>query len=193
MGASSEPSTGTPCRPILPATFARLAAAVVVLLTLTPTALRTQEVTGPALKAAFLFNFVKFTTWPADALADGAPVQMCVANAPALATALSAAVQGRAVAGHPIHVVLPADDPAALRRCHVLFVSGPRAAALKVVAAVRDAAVLSVSDLPAFTADGGVVQFHVQQGQLRFAVGLEAARTARLQISSKLLSLARQP
>lgn len=169
----------------------RIVATVALLVTLASTG-RTQEVTGPALKAAFLFNFVKFTTWPADVLADGAPVQMCVMNAPALGNALSEAVQGRAVAGHPIQVSQPVES-AALRRCHVLFVAGPRAAALRAVATVRDVPVLTVSDVPAFTTEGGIVQFHVQQGQLRFAVGLEAARTARLQISSKLLSLARQP
>lgn len=166
---------------------------IAVLLTLSPGRLLTQEVTGPALKAAFLFNFVKFTTWPPDVLPEGAPLQMCVVNAQAVGSALSAAVQGRVVVGHAIHVAEPSSDGAALRGCHVLFVSGPRAAALKVVAVVRDAPVLTVSDLQAFTAEGGVAQFHLQQGQLRFAFGLEAARTARLQISSKLLALARQP
>lgn len=165
---------------------------VVSLLTVAPRVSFTQEVTAPALKAAFLFNFVKFTAWPADVLTDAAPIQMCVVNAPAVGGALGEAVKGRSVAGHPLHVVEAPDTPA-LRQCHVLFVSGSRAAALKVIAAVRDAPVLTVSDLPAFTAEGGIAQFHVQQGQLRFAVGLEAARTARLQISSKLLVLARQP
>jgi hypothetical protein len=167
-------------------------ALVAVLLTLSPGRLLTQEVTGPALKAAFLFNFVKFTTWPPDVLPEGAPLQMCVVNAEAVGGALSAAVQGRVVVGHAIHVAEPTDG-ASLRGCHVLFVSGPRAAALKVVADVRDAPVLTVSDLQGFTAEGGVAQFHLQQGQLRFAFGRDAARTARLQISSKLLTLARQP
>jgi hypothetical protein len=169
-----------------------LVALVAVLLTLSPGRLLTQEVTGPALKAAFLFNFVKFTTWPPDVLPEGAPLQMCVVNAQAVGSALSAAVQGRVVVGHAIRVAEPADT-VALRGCHVLFVSGPRAAALKAVAVVRDAPVLTVSDLPAFTDEGGIAQFHLQQGQLRFAFALEAARAARLQISSKLLALARQP
>lgn len=170
----------------------RLLALIAVFLTLSPGRLRTQEVTGAALKAAFLFNFVKFTTWPSDVLPEGAPLQMCVVNAQAVGGALSAAVQGRVVVGHAIRVA-ELTDGAALRGCHVLFVSGQRAAALKVVALVRDAPVLTVSDLQGFTAEGGVAQFHLQQGQLRFAVGLEAARAARLQISSKLLALARQP
>jgi hypothetical protein len=170
----------------------RLVATIALLLTLSPRGLITQEVTGPALKAAFLFNFVKFTTWPPDVLPEAAALQMCVVNAQSVGSALSAAVQGRVVAGHAIHVTQPADT-APLRGCHVLFVSGPRAAALKVVTVVRDAPVLTVSDLQAFTAEGGVAQFHLQQGQLRFAFNLEAARAARLQISSKLLTLARQP
>jgi len=170
----------------------RLVAVVAALLTLSTGTLLTQEVTGPALKAAFLFNFVKFTTWPPDVLPEGAPLQMCVVNAQAVGGALSAAVQGRVVVGHAIRVA-ELTDGAALRGCHVLFVSGPRTAALKAVALLRDAPVLTVSDLQGFTAEGGVAQFHLQQGQLRFAVGLEAARAARLQISSKLLALARQP
>jgi hypothetical protein len=170
----------------------RLVACATLVLILRPGGLVAQEVTGPALKAAFLFNFVKFTTWPQDVLPDAAPLLMCVVNAPAIGSALGEAVQGRVVAGHAIRVSQPTDI-AGLRGCHVLFVSGPRAAALKVMAVVREAPVLTVSDVPSFTAEGGIAQFHLQQGQLRFAFGIDAARAARLQISSKLLALARQP
>jgi hypothetical protein len=180
------------CRSTVDHRLLRLVACVTLLLILRPTGLRTQEVTGPALKAAFLFNFVKFTTWPHDVLPDGAPLLMCVVNAPAVGDALTAAVQGRMLAGHAIRVTQPAATTD-LRSCHVLFVSGSRPAALKVVATVREAAVLTVSDLQAFTTDGGIAQLHLQQGQLRFAFGIAAARAARLQISSKLLTLARQP
>lgn len=192
----TPPPHGTPTAARPPVRRARrllrVLTAVTLLVILTPRRPHMQEVTGPALKAAFLFNFVKFTTWPAEALAEAAPLQMCVVNAQAVGNALSTTVRGRVVAGHAIHVAQPADSEA-FRRCHVLFVSGPRTPALQVIAAVGDAPVLTVSDLPAFTAEGGIAQFHLQQGQLRFVFGLEAARTARLQISSKLLALARQP
>jgi hypothetical protein len=169
-----------------------LVASATLVLILRPGGLVAQEVTAPALKAAFLFNFVKFTTWPQDVLPDAAPLLMCVVNAPAIGSALGDAVQGRVVAGHAIRVAQPADIPG-LRGCHVLFVSGPRSAALKVMAAVRETPVLTVSDMPSFVDEGGIAQFHLQQGQLRFAFGIDAARAARLQISSKLLALARQP
>src|SRR3990170_6962673 len=80
-----------------------------------------QEVTGPALKAAFLFNFVKFTTWPADVLPEAAPLVMCVVNDPAVGVALSHAVGGRVVLGHQIQVVQPANaEP--LDKCQVVYV-----------------------------------------------------------------------
>lgn len=151
-----------------------------------------QEVTGPALKAAFLFNFVKFTQWPAHALADAAPLTMCVVQDAAVGDALAQAVRGRVVLGHEIRVAQPgvADT---LHGCHVLYVSGARPAVQTVVTLVRDAPVLTVSDVRAFTEMGGIAQLHVQQGQLRFAVAVEAARRSGLQISSRLLALSRQP
>lgn len=174
-------------------TWRRAFVLLVGLAVLSPThVVRTQEVAGPALKAAFLFNFVKFTTWPPEALPDAAPLLMCVVNDPAIGSSLSSAVRGRAVLGHEIRV-LETDAPAALRACHLLYVSGTRADALRTVAAVRNAPVFTVSDVQAFTTDGGIAQLHVQQGQLRFAIAPETARAARLQISSKLLTLARKP
>lgn len=163
---------------------------VVAVLLLAPAPLA-QEVTGPALKAAFLFNFVKFTTWPADALQDGAPLMLCVIDDPAVGDALAASVTGRVVMGHQIQVTQPA-DPAAWRGCHVAYVSGTRAAALRVVQVVADQPVLTASDVHGFNDGGGIAQFHVQQGQLRFAFALDAIKRSRLHISARLLALARR-
>jgi hypothetical protein len=151
-----------------------------------------QEVTGPALKAAFLFNFVKFTQWPAVALADTAALTMCVVQDPAVGDALAQAVRNRVVQGREIRVAQPQPGET-LRQCHVLYVSGARPAVEKVVATVADAPVLTVSDVRAFADIGGVAQLHVQQGQLRFAIAVDAARRSGLQISSRLLALSRQP
>ncbi len=164
----------------------------VLLVLLRPGAPGAQEVTAPALKAAFLFNFVKFTTWPDDVLPDEAPVVLCVANAPSVARELTEAVKGRVIAGHPLRVEQPADANG-LHGCHLLYVSGTRAAAVAAVATVRNAPVLTVSDLQTFRAEGGIAQLHVQQGQLRFAIALDAVRAARLQVSSRLLALSREP
>jgi hypothetical protein len=74
--------------------------------------------------------------------------------------------------------------------CHVLYVSGVTAGqAAQVVAPVRDAPVLTISDLDGFKELGGVAQFFFDEARLRFSVHLDAVKRARLQISSRMLIL----
>jgi hypothetical protein len=151
-----------------------------------------QEVTTPALKAAFIYNFAKFTEWPADMAPGTGPISMCVLGDAAVAEALERAVKTRKVAGHSVSVslVAPSGPPGV---CHILYVAGlpPRQAA-EVVAELRDDPVLTISDLEGFTEAGGIVQLFFERGQLRFGIDYESAKRARLQISSSLFALARR-
>jgi hypothetical protein len=160
----------------------------ILLLAIVPTA--AQDVTEPALKAAYIYNFAKFTEWPAEAMTDGAPLVLCVQGDAAIGKALERAVRGRKLAGHDMGVSQAVDDRPVLGRCHLLFVTGvPVTEAGRVVAAVRDAPVLTMSDLKGFTQLGGIAELFFENGQLRFDVEVESAKRARLQISSRLLAL----
>ena len=151
-----------------------------------------QDVTEPALKAAFIYNFAKFTEWPADARATGAPLVLCVLGDTAIGGALERAVKERTLAGHSIGVSQTAPDRRSLAGCHVAYVAGVTASeAAKVVAELRDAPVLTISEIEGFTKMGGIAQFFFENGQLRFDVQVASAKRARLQISSRLLALAR--
>ena len=151
-----------------------------------------QDVTEPNLKAAYIYNFARFTEWPADAMAARAPMVLCVLGDTAIGGALEQAVQGRAVAGHSLGVSQIATDGRSLTACHIAYVSGMTTSqAAKVVAGLGDAPVLTISDVEGFTQLGGIAQFFFEHGQLRFDVQLASAKRARLQISSKLLVLAR--
>jgi hypothetical protein len=149
-------------------------------------AISAQDVTEPALKAAFIYNFAKFTEWPADTPAGG-PFVMCVLGDAAVADALERAVAGRILIGHPLTASrLVSGGPK--RPCHVLYVSGLSAAqAGQVIVDRRDQPVLTISDIEGFTEVGGIAQFFFEHGQLRFRIQLESAKRARLQISSRLL------
>src|SRR5690242_10131022 len=74
-----------------------------------------QTASLPALTAAFLVNFAKFTEWPADHLGPSAPLEFCVADAP-VADALQAAAAGRAISGHLL-VVNRVKESDSLRGC----------------------------------------------------------------------------
>ena len=75
-----------------------------------------QDVTEPALKAAFIYNFAKFTEWPTDVVAAGEPLVMCVVDDEAVADALERAVKGRVIASHSILVSHDTRGPQARRR-----------------------------------------------------------------------------
>lgn len=169
----------------------RIGAVVVLFLLLLPIRPLGQDVTEVALKAAFIYNFAKFTDWPADALPNGAPLVACVLGDPAVADALERTVRGRQASGHGIEVLLLRAPEKELKSCHLLYVSGvPASQATDVAAALRTAPVLTISDIETFASNGGVAQFFVENGKMRFTINLGAARRARLQLSSRLLALA---
>jgi hypothetical protein len=184
MRLAPDPRSGVPS--------SRVALAVMTVFLLMRALAFAQDVTEPALKAAFIYNFAKFTEWPADAVAVAEPFVMCVFGDTAVGDALERAVEARLLAGHSLTVVhLEPGGPQ--RACHVLYVSGVTTAqVVQLVTRVRDVPVLTISDLDGFTAPGGMVRFFFEQGQLRFSVHLDAVKRARLKISSRLLALARR-
>ncbi len=146
---------------------------------------------APVLRAALLFNFVKFVEWPAEILGAGDPITVCVVEQPPVAEALDRTSAARNVDGHPVRVLrVTADDP--LRNCHVVDMSGMDAQrAVRLLQLLRDAPVLTVGDAEKFAARGGVMQLFIENNQMRFGVNVSAAQHAGLRMSSKLLSLAR--
>ena len=169
-----------------------LTAGALAILLLTPAAASAQDVTEPALKAAYIYNFAKFTEWPADAIAPGAPFVFCVVGDAAIGEALVRTVKGLTLANHNIIVSYHPPDARPPEGCHIAYVSGTTSTqTAKVLAGLRDTPVLTISDLAGFTQMGGIAKFFFEHGRLRFDIQLAAAKRVRLNISSKLLTLAR--
>jgi uncharacterized protein DUF4154 len=151
---------------------------------------RAQDVSESSLKAAFIYSFAKFTDWPQDALPSTATFTACVLGDSPILNALERTVKGRLLSGRGISVSEVHLD-GKLRSCHLLYVSGITLAQVSViVAAVKGAPVLTISDVDHFAQQGGIAQMFVENGKMRFDLNLEVARQSRLQLSSKLLVLA---
>jgi hypothetical protein len=150
-----------------------------------------EGVSAPALKAAFLINFARFAQWPGDAMPAGAPLVLCVLGDTEVARSLEDAVKGHAVEGHDLIVKRVSGDEA-VASCQLLYMSGigaKQAAAL--VRSLSQVPTLTVSDLSRFGESGGMINFVMDDGRMRFAINDAAAERARLRLSSKLLTLAR--
>lgn len=170
--------------------LARAGRAAVAGLLLTSSAASAQDVTEPALKAAFIYNFAKFTEWPADAAAAKDPFVLCVVGDAAVGEALERAVKARALGGQSLSVSSMTADQLP-PKCRLIYISGVTASrTAQLLTGLRDVPVLTISDLDGFTALGGIATFFFQHGQLRFTVNQASAARAHLHISSKLLTLA---
>ena len=151
---------------------------------------KAQSVSTPGLTAAFIFNFVKFTTWPADGLSDGSPIVICVGGNQLVADALVQLTNSKTVEGHAL-AIRQTDLDRPLTECHVVYGASLNAnRAQELVRATTGHPILTVSDLEDFAERGGVANFYIDGGRMRFAVNPDAADRASLRVSSRLLRLA---
>ena len=148
---------------------------------------------GPSeyqVKAAFLYNFVKFVEWPAAAIDPQEPITLCVLGKDPFGDALSRAIEGKSVNGHRIATRRIA-EAAKAQSCHVLFVSASESGrAAEIIRAVRSWNVLTVSEIDRFLDRGGMINFVMDGQRVRFQINAKVAIEAGLKISSKLLQLA---
>jgi hypothetical protein len=150
-----------------------------------------QDVSGPSLKAAYIYRFALFTEWPAEVLAPGAPLTMCVVGDTAVRDALEQTVRKATGAARPVVVAFGPPDKLP-SPCHTLYVSGVSSAqAARALAGVRQLPVLTMSDIEGFNRMGGIAEFFFEAGQLRFAIRPDAVAQSHLQLSSLVLRLAR--
>lgn len=151
---------------------------------------------GPSeyeVKAAFLFNFAKFVTWPPQAFSSADdPIVLGVLGEDPFGAELARLAAGLRVQGRSISI-LPGATAAQLAGCHIVFISpSERDRVRQIVDALReaDSHALTVGESDGFLPAGGMIRFVVVQNKVRFEIHPKAAARAGLTISSKLLSLA---
>jgi hypothetical protein len=143
-----------------------------------------------AVKAAYLFKFTPFVEWPSSAFAaPTSPFYVCVLGGDPFGTVLDQAVDGHQVGEHPVRVRrLQSVD--GTNNCHILYFGAARAPlAAAALSKLHGAPVLTVTE-QSLGVSGGVVQFVVKDGHVRFTIDAGAAAANRVIISAKLLSLA---
>jgi hypothetical protein len=150
---------------------------------------------GPAaseydVKAAYLYNFGKFVSWPASPRRSRTSFDVCVMGRDPFGPALDRVVSGAAVGGRAVQA-RRLDSPADAANCHILFVGESDARLIgQVVDAVGGQDVLTVSDDPQFLNLGGMIQFVLKGSRVRFEVNLARAQAVGLTLSSDLLRVA---
>jgi hypothetical protein len=143
------------------------------------------------LRATFIYNFTKFTDWPADAFASPrGPIVIGIVGEDLFGTTIDDLVRGELVHNRPLVVrrLRPEDD---LRSCHLLFISFSEKDRIPfLLRQLQGSPVLTVSEIEGFASQGGMVNLLVVNKNLKIEINQEAVEQSGLQISAKLLRLA---
>ena len=150
----------------------------------TPAALTEAQV-----RAGLLYNFAAFTEWPDEGSPTGESLVIGVLGADAVGDALRE-VRGRSIRGRAIDVRRISRD-VDVRQCHVLYVPASAANWQGLLSDSKALPILTVGEHPQFTKLGGVIRLYTEGSRLRFEVNLTRSKEASLQVSSKLLNLAK--
>ena len=152
------------------------------------------------LKAAFLWNAVRYVTWPTTAFVDASTAYTIgIIGRDPFGQALEVTLKDKKVGDRGFAVQryakwseLSAKQRDDLLACHLLWIAEATDAELAaIVRATTGRAILLVSDRGAFLAAGGTVAVYISQNKLGFQVDSEALKRQGLKASANLLKLSK--
>ncbi len=142
------------------------------------------------IKAAMIYNMIRFMDWPEEALpASAGQFTICVAGKGGLGPAVDG-LQGKQVKGKTV-VVRHSSPVTGAAGCQVLVLSDlDKTATADLLEKTRSSVVVTVADSAGFARSGGTVGFILQNSKIRFEINQTAAQRHRIRISAQLLKLA---
>jgi hypothetical protein len=145
------------------------------------------------VKAAFVFNFARFTEWPPGTFAARtASFVVGVMGRTPLAEAVEETLGGKRVHGREIVVRRFTRPDEITGPVHILVLDEPRPEISGAgTAASASPPVLTIGESPGFCRRGGTIGFFLEDGKVRFEVNVADAERRGLRFSSSLLRLAR--
>jgi len=147
------------------------------------------------IKAGFIYNFAKFVEWPANAFAQpDSPIVIGVLGTDPFGNTIDRIVEDKKVGtrGFVVRRYKWSKELKDVKDCKILFISASERAHMdEIVESVKGLPILTVGETPGFAERGGVIRFTLEGNRVRFEVNVEAAHQAELNISSRLLTLAK--
>jgi hypothetical protein len=144
------------------------------------------------VKSVFIFNFTRFVDWPETYMKNNSdPFIIGIIGENPFGNILEETVLGEKVGTHPI-VVQHFTDKNAVANCQLLYIGYSDERRIReVITNLNKRPVLTVSDANNFCLMGGIVQFYQEENKIRLMINTQNSKAAALNISSKLLAVAR--
>jgi len=144
------------------------------------------------IKAGFIYNFANLVQWPSNSFAQPtSPIVIGILGEDPFGTILDRVLEGKKVNGRAF-LVKRLKSVLDLKECHIVFVSSSEIThLLEAIHSVKGMPILTIGEIPGFAKRGGIINLILEDNKVHFEVNVEAAKEADLNISSRLLALAR--
>ena len=158
------------------------------------------------IKAAFLYNFIKFVDWPEEkAGGQNDPIIIGIIGKDPFKDAFEPIANKQTkekksliTRFESVEKLSKADQTdqseiESLRKCHLVFIcSSEKDKVSEVIKLVDNHSVLTVGEMSNMLQFGGIINFLVEENKVRFEINLTAAKQNNLKIRSQLLRLAKR-
>jgi hypothetical protein len=137
------------------------------------------------VKAAYIYNFIRFVEWPAGK--STGDIRVCVAGPQSVVDDIRDELGDKKIGDRAIQVH-GARRPEDADGCSVLYVaSGDPDIVRRYVTAVARDQVLTITETEGFPTTGGLINFFVDQQTVHFAVNADLLADTRFKLSSQML------
>ena len=166
----------------------RLRSAAFLALSIASPAVAQQEAPEYSVKAAYVYNFIRFVEWPEKGRSDS--INLYVVGPQTVVSSFRTALEGKTVGDRPIQVKA-ATSPGDIKNAHALYVAGSDTdRAREFVKAVSEKDVLTITEASRFPSVGSLINFYISEGTVRFAVNATVLEKSLLKVSSQMLQFA---
>lgn len=142
-------------------------------------------------KAAFIYNFAKFTTWPEKKwnYSDD-QLTLCTIGYDKLTQVLKR-LQGKKIRGRNLQINNQ-QDLDTTDQCHLLYIAlSEKNNIQQLIESLGQRPILSISELDKFAESGGMVELQNHRGKTQLVINLDSIRESDLFISSRLLMMSK--
>jgi hypothetical protein len=170
----------------------------------------TAQIQGSQVKAAFIYNFIKFVDWPEEQATDAnEPITIGILGSSQFGDAFGkikdSQIKGKKVVIKNFKGLGPSQGSEQneseeiqnkikqIGKCNVLFVCASEEEFFKRISQpLEKHHVLTISDTRRFLENGGIINFVMEEKKVRFEINMASAKRSKLEIRSKLLRLAKR-
>jgi YfiR/HmsC-like len=153
-----------------------------------PVGARAADFSSQEVKVGFIYNFAKFVHWPKSSW-NRQELTLGIIGEDPFGPALKS-LKGKQIQGVQLRV-RRISTYAEARSCQILYIAQSHSSQLPgLLAALAEAPVLTVSDIPGFIGQGGMIGLLDYDQKIRFALNFKSVRAAGLTLDAQLLKLA---